>query len=229
MANRYRSGWWLEIKYWEEGLTQREIAECCDVSPRTIRKYMDRYGIERRDQRGEDHPLAGKPRAESVREQISDTLSGRTMDEDTRERMAEAHRGRSLSEERRAKIADSLSGSTPDESTRQRMSESTAGPQNPNWRGGYSRRYGPGWSVAREAVRDRDEICQHCGHDGSERRLEVHHIEPVRQFRDDPDRDLASAHVLENLVLLCRTCHAKADHGTISVDPPEGDVDTERR
>jgi DNA-directed RNA polymerase specialized sigma subunit len=32
MARRYRSGWWLEIKYWDEELTQREIGEECDVS-----------------------------------------------------------------------------------------------------------------------------------------------------------------------------------------------------
>lgn len=38
MVRRYRSGWWLERKYTEEGWTQRELAEECDVSPRTIRK-----------------------------------------------------------------------------------------------------------------------------------------------------------------------------------------------
>jgi 5-methylcytosine-specific restriction endonuclease McrA len=54
----------------------------------------------------------------------------------------------------------------------------------------------------REEVQERDEVCQRCGHDGSDQFLDVHHITPVRKF-DDPDK----AHQLSNLVLLCRSCH----------------------
>lgn len=221
MGKRYRSGWWLEEKYRSEGLTQGEIAEECDVSERTIRKYMKRYEISTRDVEGDHHPLSGESRGEAVREKIAATLEGREFDDETRERMAQAHSGTTLSAERRRKIAESLSGISRDEETRRRMSESTAGEDNPNWRGGYSRRYGSGWSLARETVRDRDERCQHCGHDGRDRRLEVHHIEPVRRFRDDPERSIESAHELDNLVLLCRRCHVRADHGKIDVESPE--------
>ncbi|WP_132058258.1 LuxR C-terminal-related transcriptional regulator [Halorussus amylolyticus] len=36
---RYRSGHWLERKYWDEGLTQKEIAEECGISATTVREY----------------------------------------------------------------------------------------------------------------------------------------------------------------------------------------------
>ncbi len=218
MTKRYRSGWWLAIKYHDEGLTQREIAEECGVSPRCIRSYMNEYGIETRDVEGENHGLYGESRDEDVKEAISESLEGREFSEETIRRRAEARRGESLPTEVREKIADSLEGTTKSEATRRRMSESTAGEQNPNWRGGYSRRYGAGWSVAREAVRDRDEVCQHCGADGTNRRLEVHHIVPVRRFRGASTVSVSDAHDPGNLVLLCHRCHPKAEHGQISFE-----------
>ena len=106
------------------------------------------------------------------------------------------------------------------------MSESTAGEANPNWRGGYDGRYGAGWAPARAAVVERDEVCQHCGEDGSDRPLHVHHIVPVRAFRAVEDVSLSAAHDLSNLVLLCQRCHGKADYGTLGfqsgIDDPRG-------
>lgn len=217
---RYRNGWWLEIKYWDEGLTQREIAEECGVSPTTVRKYMKQFGIPTREMRGENHPMYGRERTEEEKEKISNSLSGRSFSEETRQRMSESHEGNAIPEEVRERIADSLEGTTRSEETRLKMSESTAGANNPNWRGGYSHRYGPGWSVVREKVRERDEVCQHCGHDGSERRLEVHHIVPVRVFRQTPELSIEDAHDEENLVLLCNRCHGRADHGQIEFEEP---------
>ncbi|MUV89160.1 hypothetical protein GJ629_03985 [Halapricum sp. CBA1109] len=214
---RYRDEQWLKKQYWEKDRTQREIADECGVSARTIRRHMNDAGIETREIAGENHPLHGEDRPESVKERIASSLDGRELSKQTRQRLAEAHRGRSLSEAVRERISASLTGSTKSERTRERMSESTAGEQNPNWKGGYSRRYGPGWATARSAVRERDGVCQYCGHDGSERRLEVHHIAPVRQFRNDPESDLRDAHDLDNLVLLCRRCHGKAEHGKIDI------------
>jgi 5-methylcytosine-specific restriction endonuclease McrA len=218
VTKRYRSGWWLAITYHDEGLTQREIAAECGVSPRCIRSYMDEYGIETRDVEGENHGLYGEKRDEDVKEAISESLAGREFSEETIRKRAEARRGESLPAEVRQKIADSLEGTTKSEATRRRMSESTAGEQNPNWRGGYSRRYGAGWSVARETVHERDVVCQHCGADGTTRRLEVHHIVPVRRFRLANSAAISEAHALGNLVLLCHRCHPKADHGLISFD-----------
>lgn len=217
---RYRNGHWLEVRYWEEGLTQREIAEECGISPTTVRQYMKQFDIPTREMQGENHPMYGRERTDEEKQKISDSLSGRSFSEATRQRMSESHEGNEIPEEVRERISDSLEGTTRSEETRRKMSRSTAGADNPNWRGGYSHHYGSGWSVARERVRERDEVCQHCGHDGSERRLEVHHIVPVRVFRHAMDLSVEDAHAEENLVLLCKRCHGRADHGLIEFDAP---------
>lgn len=217
---RYRSGWWLEIKYWDEDLTQREIAEECGISATTIRKYMKQFDIPTREMRGENHPMYGRKRTEEEKQKISNSLNGRSFSEATRQRMSKSHEGNEIPDEVRARVANSLEGTTRSEETRRKMSKSTAGEDNPNWRGGYSYRYGSGWSVAREQVRERDEVCQHCGHDGSDRRLEVHHIVPVRVFRHTTGLSVEDAHDEDNLVLLCKRCHGRADHGQIEFDVP---------
>lgn len=217
MDRRYRDQDWLKQQYGELGLTQREIGELCGVSASTIRRWMAEFDIETRDVVGENHGIHGKERPDEVREKISNTLRGRAISDSTRQRMSEAHRGRPTPKAVRDKISEALTGMTRPPETREKMSVSTAGEQNPNWRGGYSRRYGAGWSPARDAVRERDQICQHCGADGTDRRLEVHHLVPVRPFRESPELSLSDAHDLDNLVLLCSRCHGKADHGLIDL------------
>lgn len=225
MSRLYRDPDWLRRKYHDEGLTQAEIASECSVSPRTIRRYMTKFDIETRTLQGEQHPLHGTSRDPETREKIADTLSGRSLSEEWRERIARAHEGRTLPRDVRDKISESLTGHSRPEAVREKMSESTAGEENPNWRGGYSNYYGAGWSVARERVLERDEVCQHCGHDGSNRRLEVHHLVPVRVFRRAEEVSVEDAHQLSNLVLLCNRCHTKADFGLLEfesgVDHPE--------
>lgn len=110
MSARYRDPEWLREKYHGDGLTQREIAEDCGVSPRTIRKYMTEFGIETRDVAGENHPLFGEERSEETKRKISETLEGRTFSEETRSKISTAQRGRSLPESVRTKIADSIRG-----------------------------------------------------------------------------------------------------------------------
>ncbi|WP_115865463.1 NUMOD3 domain-containing DNA-binding protein [Halorussus litoreus] len=217
---RYRNGHWLEVKYWDEGLTQREIGEECGVSPSTIREYMKRFDVPTREMCGENHPMYGRERTEEEKQKISESLTGRSFSEETREKMSEAHKGNEIPDDVRERIADSLEGITRPEETRRKMSESTAGEENPNWRGGYSRRYGSGWKIVREKVRERDEVCQHCGHGGSDYRLEVHHVVPVRIFRQAAHLEVGDAHDERNLVLLCNRCHSKADHGNIKFDAP---------
>jgi len=219
-VKRYRNGHWLEIKYWEEGLTQREIAEECGISATQIRHYMNEFDISRREMRGENHPMYGRERTERERREISASLTGRSLSEETRERMSKSHEGKEIPEDVRERIAESLEGLDRSEETRRKMSESTTGKDNPNWRGGYSHRYGSGWSVVREQIRERDEVCQHCGHDGIEKRLEVHHIVPVRVFRQAVGLSVEDAHDEENLVLLCKRCHGRADHGKIEFEAP---------
>lgn len=218
MVTRYHSGWWLAQKYWREGWTQREIADECGVSPRTIRKWMNRFDIPRRDLTGENHPLYGTERSEEVREAISESLQGRTFAESTREKMSLARRGESLSAETRERISEALTGITRSAETRRKMSESRRGADNPQWKGGHCRRYGPGWTAARRLVRERDEVCQSCGRDGTDEPLEVHHIIPLRTFRDSDAVALSWAHDPSNLVLLCRSCHNRAEHGSLSFE-----------
>lgn len=231
MATRYRNGWWLEVKYHDEGMTQQEIGEVCGVSARTIRMYMKEFGIERRSVDGENHGLYGKERDEAVKEQISETLEGREFDEESRQKMAESKTGTTIPADVREKISQSLSGLQRDEETRQKMSESRRGEANPAWEGGNSGHYGPGWQSARATVRKRDEVCRQCGHDGSDRILDVHHIIPVRCFREADDAELEAAHRLENLVLLCRSCHVEAEYGGIGfesgIEHPQEETGTE--
>jgi 5-methylcytosine-specific restriction endonuclease McrA len=224
MPPMYQRESWLVERYRERGWTQREMADACGVSPRTIREWMNRHDVETRDLEGESHPLNGEERDEAVKEQISKTMSGREFDDETRQKIAEANSGRILDAETRRTISDSLSGITRSRETREKMSESSAGESNANWRGGYSRRYGSGWAPVRSRVLEHDGACRHCGHDGSEYRLEVHHIVPVREFREADETDVSDAHDESNLVTLCKHCHPKADHGRLNfesgIEPP---------
>jgi 5-methylcytosine-specific restriction endonuclease McrA len=216
MPPRYRREEWLYEQYHEKGRTQQEMADACGVSPRTIREWMNRHDIETRDMEGTDHPLYGDERDEQVKERISETMTGRELSEATRRKIAEAHAGKELPDEQKRRISEALRGHDKSEATRRRMSESRLGDDNPNWKGGHSRNYGPGWTAAREAVRHRDEVCQNCGADGSNTILEVHHIIPVREFYQSETTPIEEAHDTRNLLLLCQECHSEAHHGTLS-------------
>lgn len=43
---KYRDEQWLREKYVDEGLLQREIAELCGCSPRTISYWLDKHGVD---------------------------------------------------------------------------------------------------------------------------------------------------------------------------------------
>lgn len=87
-------------------------------------------------------------------------------------------------------------------------SENWTGEQSPAYTG-YSDDYGDGWYRQRRKTREKyDGICQLCGVEQSDRKHDVHHIVPVAEF-DDP----SDAHGLENLTLLCRSCHQTVEYG----------------
>lgn len=216
MSERYRNADWLFERYHVDGWTQKEMAEECDVSPRTIRTWMKRRDIETRDMEGENHPLFGQTRDETVREKISDTLEGREFSTETQERMAEAQKGVPIPESVREKISDSLAGRSKSESTRKKMSESRLGSKNPRWKGGQSNNYGPGWSRAQRIIRERDSVCQNCGADDDDALLDVHHIVPLRLFENKDGATKSDAHHPANLILLCRPCHLNVHHGDLS-------------
>lgn len=95
-------------------------------------------------------------------------------------------------------------------------SSSMLGEDHHNWTGGsHYWYYGSNWKDKREEVISRDTVCRCCGHDGSERRLEVHHIIPIRTF-EIPEE----ANTLDNLLLLCTFCHGRVESGKQSHPEP---------
>ena len=88
-------------------------------------------------------------------------------------------------------------------------SKNWTGDSNPRWIGGHPRYYGENWGKMKSRVRERDGLeCQECGIHESECEwtLEVHHITPIRTFEV-----LEEANTMENLVLLCPSCHRQKE------------------
>lgn len=79
------------------------------------------------------------------------------------------------------------------------------GPKSIRWDGGKDRRRGVGWRAAREwALVRANNCCENCGREQSPGILNVHHIKPYRFCQNDLE-----ANSLQNLIVLCRSCHAK--------------------
>ena len=218
----YRDADWLEACYWDDELTQQEIADECEVHVRTIRDWMNRHGIETRKPEGEYHGLHGEERDEETKVAISGSLQGRKFTDETRARMAAAKRGRTIPESVRAQISEALAGQAKSLETRRRM----AAARGCEWHADRPDevRYGAGWTDARETALEGQSACQHCGHDGCEYLLDVHHLIPVRHFVDHNDYDAQDAHFQANLVVLCRSCHVKAEHRMIEEFAPWNDI-----
>lgn len=91
------------------------------------------------------------------------------------------------------------------------------------WRGGsMPRYYGPNWPRQSRKARRRDEYkCQCCGktQEQNRKRLDVHHIKPMRKFGYVPGENehYKEANRLDNLVSLCTTCHHRIERGIIAV------------
>lgn len=99
------------------------------------------------------------------------------------------------------------------------------GKDNPSWKGGKVS-VGTSWSRISEDVVEYDGKCLSCGisadiyEDETGRRLDVHHIEPRRQF-DDVDKSNTS----DNLVSLCRQCHNAIEAGKAECpEPPSRNI-----
>ncbi|MCG1002550.1 MULTISPECIES: HNH endonuclease [Halobacterium] len=78
--------------------------------------------------------------------------------------------------------------------------------------------YNGRWREVRRKALERDDYrCQKCGATARElgQNPDVHHIKPVRTF-DDPQ----NAHTVDNLIALCKSCHAYAEHGNMELLPP---------
>lgn len=85
--------------------------------------------------------------------------------------------------------------------------------ENGQFKGGTNLYYGPNWTRQSRLARERDQhTCQRCGFRREHPRLPVHHIRPRREF-DKLDYETANA--LDNLVTLCRSCHALIELGSV--------------
>lgn len=75
--------------------------------------------------------------------------------------------------------------------------------------------YGPNWQQQREAVRARDRFrCVQCGaQEAPGRQHDVHHLTPFRTFGyvAGINENYRNANRLENLILVCRTCHRRIE------------------
>lgn len=99
------------------------------------------------------------------------------------------------------------------------------GTAHPLWRGGKYYSYGLNWGIQHDLAYERDSgICQHCGLTEAQslkkfdKKNSVHHIVKRRFFRDRGE-PVENANILTNLITLCSTCHTKAEHGKIPLQP----------
>ena len=175
---------WLTEQYHEQEKTAGEIAQEREVGKTTVLTRMDKFGIERRIMSGVDHHAYNTVTLECpVCGDKFEVPKGRV---DVRTTCGE-------------------------ECFPDYISQKFSGSKHPNWKGGKPE-YGEAWTTSkRQAVRIRDQArCQDCGMTESEhmdiyeRKLNVHHITPARQF-DNPKKRNAKS----NLITLCVSCHAK--------------------
>jgi DEAD/DEAH box helicase domain-containing protein len=76
--------------------------------------------------------------------------------------------------------------------------------------------YGPDWDQASQVARQRDGFrCRQCGAEEQPGRAhDVHHVRPFREFGYLPgeNRHDREANQPDNLITLCKTCHARAEN-----------------
>lgn len=175
---------WLREMYWSEWKTISEIAELGDYTEPTVRRWMDRHGIERRDR--------SKSRVSTPKLLNADKLQSWHHED-----------GYTLT-----KIADKIGCSKMTVSMwfdRHDIEvKRPAGENHPSWEGGYEGYYGKSWNQNRTRAVERDDRqCVICG-EGD--RIEVHHITPFRKFGVENE---AEANKLDNLITLCPDCHGR--------------------
>lgn len=99
----------LDNLYWGKNLSIRNIAIIYNCDSKTIRYWMNKYGISRREA---GIAWLGKPRSEDTKRKISLAVKGRKHSETTRKKMSESQKGnknhfygKHHSEESRKKIS----------------------------------------------------------------------------------------------------------------------------
>ena len=180
---------WLRERYWEDGMSIRDIADECGVSYGAVGQNMRRFGIERRDGPAKEGPHTDEQwLEESYRDRL---MSVKEMAEEA---------GVSPTQIVYWMDKFDIKRRTAGESLKRRDTLNSDG--NPQWKGGYSHdtewRLGHKWlSTRREVLRRDNHTCRDCGGDGGV----VHHITPVSEGGAKYD--------LDNLVTLCSDCHTE--------------------
>lgn len=224
----YRNPHWLRSRYNDDGKAVPEIADECGVSRRTIRKWMDRYGIEttgkgptpdNTDYRDADWlSFMYHERGHTV-EEIADrcdvaisTIS-RWLDKhgiETREKGAHTMDINPMSDPQ--VVEDHPIAGLKGENHPQYIGEDGA------WRSRSK------WTELREMAIQRDgERCILCGltreehHEHVGQDLDVHHIVPTSEG--------GRKYAPENLATLCRACHKETHNALNTVNEPTAEQD----
>lgn len=180
---------WLREKYLDEELSTQEVADLCDTSKETIRRWIDRHEIEKRSH---SEACRNAMLKDEYRLRIaSENLEGnrRNSWDVWTEEEREAFRRR-LSEERTGE-GNPMYGVTGED--HHNHSPDTVYPtfyHTPRWR-----------RVRKYTLRRDGHACRTCG---SDEKLHVHHITPVSKGGTKFD--------MENLLTVCEDCHYAIYH-----------------
>lgn len=167
------------------------------------------------NRRYRDLCLLCKRRTKEYREKIGRSKMGNKYNKgmrwskETRCKMSEAARNRPpISDDTRRKMSKARTGHIFSSESCKKISISKLGSANPSWKGGVTPvmkrvRQSPAYRNWRKAVFERDDYtCQICDERGGD--LEAHHIEPVRNHKND-----LLVYDIDNGITLCKDCHNK--------------------
>lgn len=224
----YRDKNWLEEKYLEEEKSLTEISDEIDRSPGTIRKWLKKFNIPRREPglRGKKNP-SWKEKVELTCPACGQKFKVVPSRKESRKYCSTECKYKNWSgkPENKIKINCDWCGKEferiPAKAGRRNhdfcskecyhkwQSRHMSGENNYRWKGGGNLYYGPNWErQKRKALKRDNHTCQRCEADENGMKLHVHHIVPFRKFGTE---DYKKANRLENLITLCRKCHMELE------------------
>lgn len=97
------------------------------------------------------------------------------------------------------------------------LSEQWTGQSNPQYKDGKYRDFGNNWMDVKKKVREMSNgVCEDCGksEDDNGRKLDIHHVIPRSYFIDFDERTVEESNCIDNLIVLCQSCHSKHERFT---------------